>query len=169
MLRTTDIKVKKSCSYFHRFCQAWLNLRLFGFRIEPIFATANLPQKWLQLQKFFLSYDVNIPYLNYIKTQNFLQVYENEKLIVIYSKSTDHSACPKKHKNFRVADYWSVLTIKPFQEFDKLGIEFSLTAYENPGKRTVIFVLREPIYDIQILSFFFVFVMCLDGLGFTPT
>ena len=64
----------------------------------------------------------------------FLQVYEDEKLIVIYSKSTDHSACPRKHKNFRVADYWSVLTIKPFQEFDKLGIEFSLTAFENPGK-----------------------------------
>jgi hypothetical protein len=27
----------------------------------------------------------------------------------------------------------SVLTIKPFTSFDKLGIEFSLTAYENPG------------------------------------
>ena len=26
-----------------------------------------------------------------------------------------------------------MLTIKPFQDFDKLGIEFSLTAFENPG------------------------------------
>jgi hypothetical protein len=32
-----------------------------------------------------------------------------------------------------VADYWSVMTIKPFRDFDKLGIEFSLTAFENPG------------------------------------
>jgi hypothetical protein len=32
-----------------------------------------------------------------------------------------------------VADYWSVLTIKPLQDFDKMGIEFSLTAFENPG------------------------------------
>lgn len=61
------------------------------------------------------------------------QIYDDEKLIVIYSKSTDHDSCPRKYKNHRVDDYWSVLTIRPFEEFNKLGIEFSLTAFENPG------------------------------------
>lgn len=58
---------------------------------------------------------------------------QNNDVIVVYTKSTEHRACPKKPKTFRVEDYWSVLTIKPFQDFDSVGIEFSLTAFENPG------------------------------------
>ena len=33
---------------------------------------------------------------------------------MIFSKSTQHTNCPKKTKAFRVENYWSVLTIKPF-------------------------------------------------------
>jgi len=84
------------------------------------------------------------------------QVFDDK--IVVYSKSTEHPTCPPKSKTFRVEDYWyflswknsltsqflkyfktnfrSVLTIKPFTSFDQLGIEFSLTAFENPGCKT---------------------------------
>ena len=58
---------------------------------------------------------------------------DNEKVIVVYTRSTSHPSCPEKVKNFRVKDYWSVMTIKPFKELDEMGIEFSLTAFENPG------------------------------------
>jgi len=56
-----------------------------------------------------------------------------DKRIVVYSKSTDHSAYREKSKTVRVEDYVSVLTIRPFDSFEKPGIEFSLTAFENPG------------------------------------
>jgi len=58
---------------------------------------------------------------------------EKEKAIVVYTRSTEHPSCPEKPKNFRVKDYWSVMVIKPFTELNENGIEFSLTAFENPG------------------------------------
>lgn len=58
---------------------------------------------------------------------------DKSKVMVVYSRSTTHPDCPEKSKNFRVKEYWSVLTIKPFSEFDEPGIEFCLTAFENPG------------------------------------
>jgi len=56
-----------------------------------------------------------------------------EEAFVIFSKSTQHTNCPKKTKAFRVENYWSVLTIKPFTSGDQNGLEFSLTGFENPG------------------------------------
>ena len=56
-----------------------------------------------------------------------------DRCIVIYTKSSQHPMYPEKHKTFRVKDYISVLTIKPFNRLDENGIEFSLTAFENPG------------------------------------
>ena len=56
-----------------------------------------------------------------------------ERRIVVYSKSATHNSYPEKSKTYRVQDYVSVLTIKPFDTFDKPGVEFSLTAFENPG------------------------------------
>ena len=58
---------------------------------------------------------------------------DNEKAIVVYTRSTEHPSCPEKPKNFRVKDYWSVMVIKPFSNLNENGIEFSLTAFENPG------------------------------------
>jgi len=58
---------------------------------------------------------------------------EEEKKIVVYTRPTTNPSCPEKPKNFRVKDYWSVMVIKPFKELDEVGIEFSLTAFENPG------------------------------------
>lgn len=58
---------------------------------------------------------------------------EKDKAIVVYTRSTEHPSCPEKPKNFRVKDYWSVMVIKPFTNLNENGIEFSLTAFENPG------------------------------------
>jgi len=58
---------------------------------------------------------------------------DKEKSIVVYTRSTAHPSCPEKPKNFRVNDYWSVMVIKPFDNLGEVGIEFSLTAFENPG------------------------------------
>lgn len=54
---------------------------------------------------------------------------------VLTSRSTQHPQCPQKRKCMRVADYMAVLTVKPLlaNQPDQPGIEFSLTAYENPG------------------------------------
>lgn len=56
-----------------------------------------------------------------------------QEIIVLFTKSTQHSNCPKKAKAFRVENYWSVLTIKPLTTSDQPGVEFSLTGFENPG------------------------------------
>ena len=45
-----------------------------------------------------------------------------DKRIVVYSKSTDHSSYPAKSKTVRVEDYISVLTIRPFTSFDQPGM-----------------------------------------------
>ena len=58
-----------------------------------------------------------------------------DEVAVIYSKSTTHPTAPKKAKNFRVEDYWSVMTVRPTQGWNEPGLEFSLTAFENPGLR----------------------------------
>ncbi|TRY71711.1 hypothetical protein TCAL_10131 [Tigriopus californicus] len=61
------------------------------------------------------------------------QIFQDENMAVILSRSTDHPNYPKKAKAHRVQDYNSVLTIKPVKAFDEKGVEFSLTAFEDPG------------------------------------
>lgn len=56
-------------------------------------------------------------------------------ITVMVARSTEHPNCPVSSKTWRVQDYWSVMTVKPYSTPDKTGIEFSLTAYENPGVR----------------------------------
>jgi hypothetical protein len=57
----------------------------------------------------------------------------NKNEAVIYSKSTSHPKAPKKTKNFRIEEYWSVMTVRPAKGWNEPGLEFSLTAFENPG------------------------------------
>ena len=57
----------------------------------------------------------------------------NEEAIVLFTKSTEHSNCPKKSKCFRVENYWSVISIRPLTTCDQQGIEFVMTGFENPG------------------------------------
>jgi len=53
--------------------------------------------------------------------------------MVISSKTTRHPTCPVLKKNWRVQDYQSVMAVRPLHHPDKPGIEFSLTAFEDPG------------------------------------
>lgn len=75
----------------------------------------------------------NRDYVASRRAKVFLNDEGNDDVIVLFSKSTEHSNYPKKSKAFRVENYWSVMTIKPFTSGDQPGIEFSLTAFENPG------------------------------------
>jgi len=53
--------------------------------------------------------------------------------MVISSRTTRHPTCPLYKNNWRVQDYHSVLAVRPTQHPDKPGVEFSLTAFEDPG------------------------------------
>ena len=61
------------------------------------------------------------------------QIFDKDRVAVIYSKATEHPAAPKKCKNHRVEKYWSVLCAKPNTTWSENGVEFSLIAFENPG------------------------------------
>ena len=64
------------------------------------------------------------------------QVYKDDDVAVVYSRTTEHPDAPPRPSNFRVEEYWCSLTIRPTSEgrrWDRDGIEFCLTAYENPG------------------------------------
>lgn len=49
------------------------------------------------------------------------------------SKTTEHPKYPKYPEKFRIEDYWSIMVIRPYTEMNKLGLEFSLTYFDNPG------------------------------------
>jgi len=53
--------------------------------------------------------------------------------MVISSRTTKHAKCPLFKKNWRVQDYQSVMAVRPTVHPDKPGVEFTLTAFEDPG------------------------------------
>ena len=53
--------------------------------------------------------------------------------IVVSSRTTQHHKCPVTNKNWRVEDYQSVMAVRPPLPPDKPGVEFSVTAFEDPG------------------------------------
>jgi len=75
----------------------------------------------------------NRDYVASRRTKVFTDEAGNDDVIVIFSKSSEHSNYPKKSKCFRIENYVSVMTVKPFTSGDQPGLEFSLTAFENPG------------------------------------
>lgn len=61
------------------------------------------------------------------------KVFNENNTIIIINKTTDYPKFPKYPDKYRVEEYWSCMVIKPYKEMDKLGIEFSLTYFDNPG------------------------------------
>ncbi|XP_058458611.1 stAR-related lipid transfer protein 7, mitochondrial isoform X1 [Malaya genurostris] len=57
----------------------------------------------------------------------------SKKIIVIVNKSVQHPKCPVKANNQRVNEYWSFMVIKPTTNFNKAGVSFILTYFDNPG------------------------------------
>jgi len=60
------------------------------------------------------------------------KVYEDEKVAVVVSRSTDHPEYPESDDFVRVDTYESKMAIKPFKEFDQNGMEFVLMYSEDP-------------------------------------
>lgn len=57
----------------------------------------------------------------------------SSKTIIIANRITQHPNFPVKSDKFRVQDYWSNMVIKPYTEYNKPGLEFALTYFENSG------------------------------------
>lgn len=59
---------------------------------------------------------------------------DNEQnLIVIVNKSTNHPKYPTDPSKQRVEEYWSNMVIRPKTTMSKPGLEFVLTYFDNPG------------------------------------
>lgn len=58
---------------------------------------------------------------------------QSTKTIIIANRITEHPKCPIKSDKFRVKDYWSNMVVRPYSEYNKPGIEFALTYFENSG------------------------------------
>lgn len=43
------------------------------------------------------------------------------KVIIIVNKITEHPSCPEKPELYRVKDYWSFMTIKPYTELEEVS------------------------------------------------
>ncbi|XP_014241215.1 stAR-related lipid transfer protein 7, mitochondrial-like [Cimex lectularius] len=56
-----------------------------------------------------------------------------KKVMVIKSKSVQHPCAPAVSGKSRVNEYWSYVVIKPFNDFNEPGLEFSLTYFDNHG------------------------------------
>lgn len=69
---------------------------------------------------------------DYVFNRRFL-VDNNSQTVIIASQCIEHPDIPSKPDKFRVKDYWSYMVIKPYTDYNKLGIEFGLTYFENSG------------------------------------
>ncbi|XP_050434401.1 stAR-related lipid transfer protein 7, mitochondrial isoform X2 [Adelges cooleyi] len=58
---------------------------------------------------------------------------EKEKTMCIVCESTEHPQYPEFSGKWRVKNYWSYIVIKPKYDFDKAGVEFSITYFDDPG------------------------------------
>ncbi|VVC35363.1 START domain,START-like domain [Cinara cedri] len=58
---------------------------------------------------------------------------EDEKLMYIVCQSVEHQDFPECNDKWRVKNYWSYTVIKPHEDFDKPGVEFSITYFDDPG------------------------------------
>lgn len=56
-----------------------------------------------------------------------------EKVIVITNHITEHPNAPESPQKFRVKDYQCTMVIRPVTTFDKPGVKFCMTYFDNPG------------------------------------
>ncbi|XP_076030128.1 uncharacterized protein LOC143018551 [Oratosquilla oratoria] len=69
---------------------------------------------------------------DYVFKRRYTVNHEN-KSVVILNKVTDYNNLPEVKGVHRVQEYWSVMVIKAREDFDKPGIEYTLTYFDNPG------------------------------------
>ncbi|KAK9509415.1 hypothetical protein O3M35_006742 [Rhynocoris fuscipes] len=70
---------------------------------------------------------------DYVFTRRYL-IDDKEKVMIIMNRTTQHPDYPVQPSKSRVTEYWSYMVIRPILgEFNKPGIEFCLTYFDNPG------------------------------------
>lgn len=69
---------------------------------------------------------------DYVFNRRFL-VDHKSRTIIIANRITEHPAFPIKSDKYRVTDYWSNMVVKPYCDYNKPGLEFALTYFENSG------------------------------------
>ena len=60
-------------------------------------------------------------------------VHQEQKMIVILNKVTEHPFRPQVAGKTRVLHYWSCMVIRPFKDINEPGMEFCLTYFDDPG------------------------------------
>jgi len=56
----------------------------------------------------------------------------DRKMMVLVSKAVEHPRCPVSQKEVRVSMYSSQMVIRPHGDFDKLGLDYVMTYYDDP-------------------------------------
>ncbi|KAB7495938.1 StAR-related lipid transfer protein 7, mitochondrial [Armadillidium nasatum] len=69
---------------------------------------------------------------DYIFRRRF-KVNKLKKEVVIFSEVVDHSQIPEKQGIHRVKEYWSIMVLKANENFNKPGMSYTLTYFDNPG------------------------------------
>lgn len=58
---------------------------------------------------------------------------KESRVCVISSTAASHPSVPAFKSMHRVTQYWSFMVVRPFSDFNKAGVEFVLTYFDNPG------------------------------------
>lgn len=57
---------------------------------------------------------------------------QDNKVMVLMSRATDHPSCPADKKFVRVRKYFSQMVIRPHRNFDDTGFDYLLTYFDDP-------------------------------------
>ncbi|XP_783781.4 stAR-related lipid transfer protein 7, mitochondrial [Strongylocentrotus purpuratus] len=60
------------------------------------------------------------------------QIFHRHRVMVIYSKATNHPRKPETKRYVRVTRFSSKMVIKPFTSFDENGFDYMLTYHDDP-------------------------------------
>ncbi|KAK6624741.1 hypothetical protein RUM43_003873 [Polyplax serrata] len=89
------------------------------------YSNSNVLYWEMQWPKFFANRD-------YVFNRRYI-IDPVEKVIVITNHITEHPSAPEDPQKFRVKDYKCTMVIRPTTTFDKPGVRFCMTYFDNPG------------------------------------
>lgn len=89
------------------------------------YSNSNVLYWEMQWPKFFANRD-------YVFNRRYI-IDPVEKVMVITNHITEHPSAPESSQKFRVKDYKCTMVIRPVTTFDKPGVKFCMTYFDNPG------------------------------------
>lgn len=89
------------------------------------YSNSNILYWEMQWPKFFSNRD-------YVFNRRYI-IDPVEKVIVITNHIAEHPSAPENPQKIRVKDYKCTMVIKPVTSFDKPGVRFCMTYFDNPG------------------------------------